>query len=298
MNAGRAPDAARIAEARERFDRALELYREGDYTLALVELRRAYELTDNYRVLYNIGQVSIQLGNYAVARAALEEYLVRAGPEASVAQRNAVARDLRLLLQRTGFLSINVNVPGARVLVNDVLVGNTPLRKPLLVNAGFHRIVVKHPDYLPEAQQVTLAGGDQEVLSIKLQQTEPTKLRGAAAGGFDALLVGAWVTTGALAAGAIFTGVMGIGKAGELEELRKQDEDEVPDLASQLDEARSSARMFLLVSDILSGAAIAMGGVGLWLSLRSSPSSEPSAESGAELRVGFERGQFKLMAGF
>ena len=36
----------------------------------MVEFERAYQLSDNYRVLYNIGQVRIQLGRYAKAKEA------------------------------------------------------------------------------------------------------------------------------------------------------------------------------------------------------------------------------------
>ena len=71
--AGPSPEV--VTEAKSRFDRGLELYNEGEYPLALIEFTRAYELVPNYRVLYNIGQVGIQLGQYANARRALEEAL-------------------------------------------------------------------------------------------------------------------------------------------------------------------------------------------------------------------------------
>src|SRR5262245_54376929 len=74
---GAGPSPEVVTEAKQRFDRGLELYAEGEYPLALIEFTRAYELVPNYRVLYNIGQVCIQLGQYANARRALEEYLTK-----------------------------------------------------------------------------------------------------------------------------------------------------------------------------------------------------------------------------
>ena len=56
---------ADVEEARRRFDRGVKLYSEGDFTLAVIEFERAYELVANYRVLYNIGHVSIQLRQHA-----------------------------------------------------------------------------------------------------------------------------------------------------------------------------------------------------------------------------------------
>src|SRR4051794_6696164 len=40
-------------EAIARFKRGLELHGEGDFSAALIEFRKAYELAPQYRVLYN-----------------------------------------------------------------------------------------------------------------------------------------------------------------------------------------------------------------------------------------------------
>src|SRR6187431_3094612 len=62
-----------LKEAGERYARGLSLYGDGEFLLALVEFERAYQLSNNYKVLYNIGQVRIQLGRYAKAKEALED---------------------------------------------------------------------------------------------------------------------------------------------------------------------------------------------------------------------------------
>src|SRR5437660_1118365 len=66
-------DAVR-AEASGRFKRALELFEEDNFAAALVELRKAYALTRNYRVLYNIGQVCFQIQDYVCALESFEGY--------------------------------------------------------------------------------------------------------------------------------------------------------------------------------------------------------------------------------
>jgi tetratricopeptide (TPR) repeat protein len=60
-------DPAARKEASERFRRGVKLYRDADYVAALVEFKRAYELAPNFRVLYNLGQTSRQLKDYAAA---------------------------------------------------------------------------------------------------------------------------------------------------------------------------------------------------------------------------------------
>src|SRR5512145_1254691 len=48
-----------VEEASQRFQRAVKLYRERSFDAALAEFNRAYELSPDYRVLYNLGQVQV-----------------------------------------------------------------------------------------------------------------------------------------------------------------------------------------------------------------------------------------------
>src|SRR5262245_23960832 len=54
-------------EARVRFERGVQLVGEEQYEAALIEFRRAFELTGEYRVLYNIAQVCNHVRDYACA---------------------------------------------------------------------------------------------------------------------------------------------------------------------------------------------------------------------------------------
>src|SRR5690242_6272314 len=90
-------DASAKQEAARRFEHAIKLYEEADYTLALAEFERVYELVPDYRVLYNIGQVSVQLGRYARAFRTLKEYVARGGTELAPDRAAAVQADLAQL---------------------------------------------------------------------------------------------------------------------------------------------------------------------------------------------------------
>ena len=48
------PPPAAIAEARERYQRGIDLFEERNYDAAMAEFQRAYELTRNPAVLFNI----------------------------------------------------------------------------------------------------------------------------------------------------------------------------------------------------------------------------------------------------
>lgn len=308
-----------VAEAKQRFDRGFELYNEGDYPLALIEFNRAYELVANYRVLYNIGQVCIQLAQYANARRALEEYREKGGATLPKDRRDSVGRDLAMLERRTAFVLITSNIADAEIFVDDISVGKTPLAPALLVDAGVHRISAKKQGYLQRTNQVTLAGGDRQTLALELElmpeekQTIVVHERDAPEERGNTLAIAGWVTTGALAAGAIVTGILGAGAKGDLDDLKAGDPRDYPTdpdtglstLRARLDDKQSSARTLLLVSDICSGAALVVGGVSLWFSINPLESGKPPATGapppaapGKDLQVGYEAGQLQLRGRF
>jgi hypothetical protein len=168
-------DAERTTEAARRFERGLAFYRDGEYRLAQIEFDRAYELVPDYRVLYNIGQVSIQLAQYARARRALARYLAEGGAEVSEERAAAVQADLEMLAQRTAFVTVEVSVAGAEILVDDEPVGVAPLPEPLLVDAGRHAVAARHGQSTSAAQYVTVAGGDSITVQIELVRPVPAE---------------------------------------------------------------------------------------------------------------------------
>jgi hypothetical protein len=157
---------AATAQAIARFKRGQELYAERNFAAALIEFRRAYELSPNYRVLFNVGQVCYQMQDYVCAHKSLERYLMEGGDDVPADRRSTVTNELSLLKQRIGFLSVRVNVEGAEVLVDDVVVGTAPTLEPLPVSAGRHRIVVVAPGRTPATRSVDVAGQDTAVVEV------------------------------------------------------------------------------------------------------------------------------------
>ncbi|HTV25644.1 MAG TPA: PEGA domain-containing protein, partial [Polyangiaceae bacterium] len=267
---------------------------------------------------YNIGQVCIQLGQYANARRALEEYLSKGGDALPADRRAAVNKDLEMLGHRTAFLTIGANLEGAEVLVDDLLVGKTPLGPALLVDAGVHRVTVRRPGYTPKTSNVTLAGGDEQNLTVALERQPEEKQtivvrEQVVEDNATTWMIAGWVTTGALAAGAVVTGIMGASEADELDQLRGGLASDYTDgnrpgadvLQGRLDDTRSNAKTLFLVSDVLTGAALIAGGLSLWITLdpirperaAETPTPTPTPTPGA-VQVGYERGQLQLRGSF
>lgn len=280
------PDAAAKQDAARRFEQAIKLYEDADYTLALAEFERVYELVPDYRVLYNIGQVSIQLGRYARAFRTLKEYVVRGGTELSPERAAAVQADLAQLEGKVARLSLQVQQPGAQISVDGVAMGRTPLAEPLVVDVGQRRVQVELAGYVTQSQTFTLAGGDRREGTFALQpvevaaapsrpSAEPKPVEASRtpagpqpqAGGHRSSWLGVgWASTGVLAAGALVSGGLGASAASDLRDLRT-----TPGTTrAALDDAQGRASSRLLVADVLGGAALLAGGVTLYFQLKSS----------------------------
>ncbi len=282
-----APDAASVDEAGRRYDRGLKFYAEGEYRLAVIEFERTYELVPDYRVLYNIGQVRIQLGDYARARVALERYLREGAGQIKADREQAVKGDLEMLGNRTATLKVDVSPEGVQILVDGEGVGVTPLAEPLLLNAGEHNIELRKTGFQTQTVRRTLAGSDEGELSATLEalatMTAPAAALAetpkpiAAPRSRTAMWVG-WAVTGGLAAGAITTGIVGNKAADDLDE--KRDARDVT--SAQLESAGNQAKTWLTVSDALTAAAVVAGGVSLYFTL-SGPSK---SDRGDQARVG------------
>jgi hypothetical protein len=290
-------DAAR-AEASARFKRALELFDENNFAAALVELRRAYELTHNYRVLYNIGQVCFQINDYACALEALEGYASAGGAEIPAARTAEVQRDIAILRPRVGRVTITTSVSGVEIAVDDVARGVTPLAGPIALSAGRHRVSATKPGMHPVIRQIDVAGADAVAIDVVLLPVESTPAPAAPPTAFRSDEPSRWTTlswvgvgaAGVLGAAAIVTGAVAVRQSNDLADAQyvmTPDED-----ATSL---RTRVKTLALVTDVLAVAAIATLGTTLALTLTHTP---PHAQKGsAAIEVGpggiLVRGRFR-----
>jgi hypothetical protein len=157
--------------AAEHFERGLELYREGTLDAALVEFERAYEAVPDFRVLYNLGQIQSQRGEYLEAIGYFERYLREGGESIPAARRAEVEKYLTTLNGRTAKLWVETNVEGAELFVNGKSMGQLPLERPISINSGVCEVRIVKPGYEPRSHQLKAAGGDQPRLSLPLTPT-------------------------------------------------------------------------------------------------------------------------------
>jgi Tetratricopeptide repeat/PEGA domain len=284
-----ATDADGKQEAARRFEHAISLYEDGDYALALAEFERVYELVPDYRVLYNIGQMNMQLGRYARALRTLREYVNRGGDELPPDRRVAVQGDLRLLEARTASLELDIRPAGAEVWIDGVIVGRSPLAEPLVVDVGERVVQVRVRGYVARTQTLTLAGGDRREVSVVLQEegapAAVTPVTGAKPSGAPSTkpatrtsgwVWAGWGVTGVFAASSAVGAALGASALSDLKELRGSS----TATRAQLDAAGDRVRDRFLVADVLGVAAVATGVTTLYFHV-SGPRSTKKASAPA-----------------
>lgn len=298
---GAVAPSPKVKEATARFERGLALFDDGDYDAALVEFIRAYDLSPTYKILYNIGKIERVKNDYSSALAHFERYLQEGGTEIAADRRDEVQSEIKVLKDRVAEISIKANVDGAAVyvdgtpvcgarLVDPKCVGTTPLTSPVIVNPGTRKITATKRGYQNADTQVTVAGGDKNIVKLDLfdlkPRTEDTGPRTRA--------IVAWSATGALAIGAGVFGVLTLNKKNQYDEDRDkvacQNQSVSTDLCNRdtlatLDSDKKDTKTFALVTDILTGAAVVAGGISIYLTVKAAEANtEPEQQTALRVR--------------
>jgi len=272
-------DAAR-QQASGHFQRGVELFQEGAFRAALVEFERAYGIAPDYRLLYNIGQVKLQLQDYLGATQSYESYLEQGGSDIPEARRDDVEKAFETLRQRVGRIAVTANEDGAEVFVDDLRVGVTPMSSTVAVNVGRHRVLARGEDGSNASKVIDIAGGDLVDVALELQapETKPVvivKTREPLSTHKRAA-VGSWAVGGAALIGA---GVCAFLASGKVDDRNKALDSDLPN-RSKVNELGNSADTLALTTDILAGVAIVGAGTGivLWLLDKDDDTKEADVE--------------------
>jgi len=281
----RQPQKQKIEEALPHFQKGVDLYDENDFTNALIEFRRAYEIAQDYHVLYNVAQTCYQMQNYACALDAFTRYLNDGGSAVARERRTYVDKEISKLKTRVAQVRVVVNVPGADVSVDDEKVGTSPLSHPITVSQGKRKITASVDGRPAATKTIEVAGGDStsinlDIESEQVQQPPPPppppphvetrrRVPWAAWGAAGGLFV-AWGVTGVIAL--VFSS----------DAQTKLDTYGVT--ANQIKSAQDGARAFALASDISLGCTVIAVGVATVMTLLAKP--EPVEKAGARIFVG------------
>ncbi|MEE2789825.1 MAG: PEGA domain-containing protein [Myxococcota bacterium] len=156
---------------------------------------------------------------------------------------------------QTGQLTVEVDQVGARIQVDGKNIGQSPLKGPITLNQGPHRILVEGRNGTSYSEVVTVNAGQTVTSSVELAPSE-----------FDYKLW-AWIGMGtgaALILGGTIAGSMAVSSSGDLDTCRASDDC----LQSQREaDLVGDVRDNALIADVLLWPGVAIAGAGVLLYL-------------------------------
>lgn len=281
-SAAPAADPKTLAEARRRFDQGTELFKDGDFKLALVEFEKAYELVPSYQVLFSIGQVSFQLNNYARALNALTQYLAEGGSAIPADRRASVENDIKQLKTRIAYLSVTTNTPDVEISIDDRVLGKTPLTD-VIVDGGPHRVTAVKQGFNAAFKQITLAGGEHGSISIDLVELATRADRHTEAPKTNYAPI-AYVATGAFAIGTIVTGWVALNEERTLRDVRASPAatDDVAGVRkrAEIEDQKSDTVTMATVATVFAGATVVSAALSVYFTLKNRKAHTAPVEVG------------------
>ncbi|MDI7269832.1 MAG: PEGA domain-containing protein, partial [Myxococcota bacterium] len=169
-------EEAAADEPRVRFQRGVELSRQGDFAAALTEFRASFEMRRNPAVRYNIGLCHLALEQLVDARRELRLYLVEVDPaRVSQERRSEVEGILARIESSVALLDISASILGAEIRVDGRAVGVAPLPEPIAVMPGDHEVSVTAEGREAYSERLTVAGGERRALAAVLREAAPSR---------------------------------------------------------------------------------------------------------------------------
>jgi hypothetical protein len=288
-----ANDDAEASEAAARFQRAVDMYREGGYEGALAEFRKAYQISPSYRVLYNIAQAQYALHDFVGAYKSLMKYMSEGGADIPTDRRMQVDDMFAKLGERIARIQVSTNVDGADIRVDDVSVGTSPLPEAVAVNVGTRKVSAAKAGAGEMFRVVTVAGKENLKIELRLdEQPRPTPAAAAASTETAPLVASSKVhsepsklpfivSVSVAATCAVATGVFGY-LAIDAQNKFKDQVNTFPNDRTSIDDARSRSKNYGYLADGFGAATLVSGGVALYLALTHSW-SKPKTKADVEV---------------
>jgi len=159
--------------ARDLFASGLEFARNGDFDAAAAQFEKAYRVSPNYAVLYNLGQAYVALGKPVEAVQALEKFLEVGGAAVNPSRRSEVQDLISFNKKRIGFASLLVEPPNAEISIDGRPTAKGTAREHVALSTGTHSVTATAEGYLPFIGTLEVTREKTATLTVALQAVEP-----------------------------------------------------------------------------------------------------------------------------
>ncbi|MBI4951044.1 MAG: hypothetical protein HY908_03360 [Myxococcales bacterium] len=160
-----------IVQARELHQKGAELLAKGELEAARAALAAAYAIHPHHATAAVLGTCEVKLQRYRDAAEHLEQYLREAPADTDASERQAGEELFATAKEHVGEVRISVSHAlgdGAHVLVNGRAVGDSPLGKPIFVEAGALVITAEKAGVGRGEARLTVGAGEASAADVEL----------------------------------------------------------------------------------------------------------------------------------
>jgi len=146
------------------------LYGDKDYASAIAKFQRAYELSSDPRLLFNIAVCQKNLRKYSKMLATVRRYLEDGAALLSADDKAQAQEIVKTVEAFVSELKLTVDEKDAEVFVDDEKVGITPLVGPTFVDVGVRKIKVSKKGYKDAIVSKQVPGGGAIAVDVRLEK--------------------------------------------------------------------------------------------------------------------------------
>jgi hypothetical protein len=158
------------ADAKRDYDAGKMLFDDGDYATALLKYQAAYEATHDPRLLWDVAVCDKSLRHYARTLSTLGRYLTEGGDLLTPGDRRD-AQDLsRAISPFTSAQTLNVSEDGAQIWIDGLLVGQSPLPAPVVLDLGTRHVRIVKDGFRPWSLEMPVGGSAPTAVAALLQK--------------------------------------------------------------------------------------------------------------------------------
>lgn len=141
-----------------------------DYENAAIKFDKAYELSKDPRILWNVAICQKELRKYTRMRSTIQRMLNDGGALLSEQDKKDAAQIVESVQAFITQLRIQVNESGAEIFIDGEKAGTSPLPEPVPVDVGTRKIRVTKKGFKEFSESIVTAGGNEVARDIQLEK--------------------------------------------------------------------------------------------------------------------------------
>jgi hypothetical protein len=158
-------------EAKAEYDSAKVLYNDGDYTNAVLKFSTAYDKSHDPRLLWNMAACEKNLRHYARALRHVRKYAADTSGLVTDQERTEATELIKVMEPLTAKLRVNVAEPGVEILIDDEVVGTTPI-DAVVVDIGLRKVRGRKAGFTDGTREVPVGGAPEVSVDLVITKIE------------------------------------------------------------------------------------------------------------------------------